>query len=291
MQHKFDAGLIPKPLTGHGPPALRKLLAGDLHVRQVHESDAWLCAAYEILAAQFDSRELDPLERYVEWLQLHRDGKHPFPPLMLTAYFQESGCAYLAGVISGNLMPVLAHVNPLPSLARPPFIYAVGHQVTSSAVRRYGFKGVGRTLWQASIEVARGVAEDSGGSLLYSVLESQPDSTGYWTKLGYLWPKGVTYWQPPLSFDPDGFPTSPEVPEVLMVRPDSSAVSKTHIDKQFLENIISCLYHNWSLHKYRGVLRDDAIRRAEDYVMATVFGRVCRSMPEPHTLELIHLDR
>ncbi|MCI0487328.1 MAG: deoxyhypusine synthase family protein [Blastocatellia bacterium] len=263
--------------------------ADNIRFEVVTGLDRWLEAAYNLLADEFDESVLDPYERYVEWLELNRSGKHRFPFLMVVAYLRVRENSYIAGVISGNVMRIDEYAGKNPQSEKPPYILAIGHQVTSKPLRSMGFKGVGTRLWNAAILKARNWIEERGGSFSLSLLEAEADSMGFWYKLGYLWPRGVRYWQPPLEFDEEGNYIHPEVPENLLLKPIEAEIPET-IPATFLKNIVATVYYNWSLDKYKATLSDDAFQKAQKYVMGDLFDRFCQKMPSKDPLELVRIE-
>ena len=196
----------------------------DIEFRLVTTDDAWLRVAYDLLLSGFDANVLDPYERYVEWLGLNERGQHLFPFLMMVAFVRDGPTAHVLGVISGNVMRTGDYLTDDQAPPEEVCFFAIGHQITSPELRKAGIKGVGSRLWQAAHDVARTWARNLDGVLRYSVLEAESDSLGFWTKMGYLWPQGVPYWQPPLEFDSQGIFVHPEVPEILMLHPLEGAV-------------------------------------------------------------------
>lgn len=254
--------------------------------RVIAEPGEWLTTTYQLLAEQFEPDVLDPLERYVEWLELNRARKHPFPYLLMVAYCRVENSAVLLGAISGNIMRVEQYPGPKTAESDGLHIFAIGHQVTDRALRENGVKGIGTKLWQSAIREAAAWIANLEGRFCYSVLEAENDSVGFWSKLGHRWPKGVRYWQPPLEFDETGQYVHPEVPEILMMRPLGPEFEKA-IGKKCLQNIIATMYLNWSLDKYRRTLSQAAMRKAESYVMGQLFGRVCAEMPDADPVPLV----
>ena len=257
-----------------------------LTFRVIEGPGEWLNTSYQMLAEQFEPDVLDPLERYVGWLELNRAKKNRFPYLLMAAYCSVQDRAILLGVISGNIMKVEEYVGPNTADGNPVYIFAIGHQVTDLALRKIGIKGIGTRLWKSATEVANTWIEDLGGQFCYSVPEAEGESIGFWSMLGHLWPKDVRYWQPPLEFNEAGQYKYPEVPEHLMLRPMAPAFENA-IPKKFLQNIIATMYLNWSLDKYRKTLSADAMLKAENYVMGNLFGRVCEEMPSADPVPLV----
>ena len=258
----------------------------DVECRIVTADDDWLRVAYDMLLTEFDSSVLDPYERYVDWLALNQREKHPFPYLMMVAYVRDEATAHIVGVISGNVMRISDSITSDTASTDQSCFFAIGHQITSALLRKAGIKGVGTKLWQAAHEIARSWAHNLGGALRYSVGEAENDSLGFLTKMGCLWPQGVTYWQPPLEFDEQGMFIHPEVPEILVFRPMEGVAADT-ISRSLLCEIIATIYLNWSLNKYRDKLSADAMQRAEQYVMGDLFGRVRRRMPDNDPIRLV----
>jgi hypothetical protein len=183
-------------------------------------------------------------------------------------------------------MNVEEYVGPNTPEGNDLYIFAIGHQVTELALRKTGVKGIGTRLWKSAAEEANAYIKNLSGRFCYSVLEAENESIGFWSKLGHLQPKDVLYWQPPLEFDDSGQYKYPEVPEHLMLRPMEPAF-ETAVPKRFLQNIIATMYLNWSLDKYRDTLSPDAMRKAEGYVMGTLFGKVCADMPDVDPIPLV----
>ena len=168
-------------------------------------------ASYELLARVFDPAVVDSKETYVDLLSpggLCLDG---FPVICVAAYFDYEGYELLAGFLSSNLM----WIDPAAELLQ----LAIGNIATSPRLRKMGIRGVGTAVWNEAIEVASVTARSCSAELAYSIAEAEADSLGFWRKLGYLWPNGLKYLQPPLAFDAAGKPIHVEVPETFLVCP------------------------------------------------------------------------
>lgn len=265
---------------------LNKYSANDLKFKIVTDNDGWLAAAYGLLSAEFEVDVLDPFERYVEWLELNGRGEHKFPFLMVVAYLETPGCPIAVGVISGNIMQIEHLAVEGAANDTPDYMFAIGHQVTTNHLRSIGFHGVGTKLWSFAAETADRMITQRDGTFIYSFLEAETSSVGFWSKLGYRWPEGVDYWQPPLEFDSDGNFLHREVPEILMLRPMQEAMP-AKIDVSLLRNLIATAYYNWCLDKYKKSLSPGAFENARKYVMDTVFGRFSRSIPSADPVKLV----
>src|SRR5579862_4976264 len=287
MNQPHDESTLPvRRLAEVGVASLPPDLINRLEFRVIADPGEWLNKAYKLLAEQFEPDVLDPLDRYVGWLELNKAKKNKFPYLLVAAYCNVQGSTVLLGVISGNIMKVEEYVGPNTPDGKDLYIFAIGHQVTELALRKIGVKGIGTRLWKAAAEEANARIKNLSGRFCYSVLEAEDESIGFWSKLGHLWPEDVRYWQPPLEFDDSGQYKYPEVPEHLMLGPMEPAFEKA-IPKKFLQNIIATMYMNWSLDKYRTTLSPEAMRKAEGYVMGTLFVKVCADMPDIDPIPLV----
>lgn len=216
----------------------------EVEYRLIVAPDEWLDASYQLLSSEFDAEVLDPYERYVEWLELNRQKKHHFPFLMVAAYLRDGVKATVVGVISGNIMRIEEYAGANPNDFAPIFMYAIGHQVTSKILRGRALRGLGTNLWKAAMKHAKDWITELGGKYAYSMLESEPESVGFWHKMGYRWTQDVPYWQPPLEFYPNGDFIHAEVPETLMLCP-LDEMNKEAISKTLLKNIIATVFLNW----------------------------------------------
>jgi hypothetical protein len=280
MNHPHDESRPPiRRLSEIDLASLPPDLIDRLEFRVIADPGDWLNKAYQLLAEQFEPDVLDPLDRYMGWLELNKAKTNKFPYLLVAAYCNVQGSAVLLGVISGNIMKVEEFAGPNGIAGKSLYIFAIGHQVTELALRKSGVKGIGTRLWKSATDEANTWIKNLGARFCYSVPEAEDESIGFWSKLGHLWPKDVLYWQPPLEFDDSGQYKYPEVPEHLMLRPMEPEFDKS-IPKTFLQNIIATMYLNWSLDKYRDTLSPDAMRKAEGYVMGRLFGKVCADMPD-----------
>ena len=268
--------VVPIPVLNRMPPLGRDLSIDEIQYHTVVSSGPWLSSCYRLLQSEFDDSTLDPLSRYAEWLTMGMNGTHPFPFLMVAAYIVRDANAYVIGTLSGNVMALTP--DDAPTKEARGFMFAIGHQVTSLALRQSGVKGVGTTLWSAAAAQADSIIASLDGVALYSVLEAERASIGFWDRLGYLCPEGVPYWQPPLEFNGEGHPVLPEVPETLMLKP-LAILEKERIASGMLRSIVLALYNNWSLHKCRNSLGHTAYTVAKDYVLRGVYGRVEKHIP------------
>ncbi len=278
-------GLIPMVTVGEVPGAEQVPSADDLEICLVTD-EVWLEAGYKILAAQFEEQELDPIDWYLQWLREDRCGSNTTPLVMLAGYFRRSTQANLAGVVSGNLMPILESARDNQDNERRNMLFAIGHQVTTTALRTAGVRGVGTRLWSAALEAASVAAHAAGRTLDYSVLEAQSGSVGFWSRLGYRSPRNMRYWQPPLVFSDDGTPLHPPVPETLMLRGVTKELSEL-VSTRFILDVVYTLYECWSVSRYRNLLSRQAVEKIEHQVFGTLLRNVAATLPVNGYVSLI----
>ena len=272
----------------HTVKSLPASAADTLSFTRIETPGPSLQACYELLQEEFGEDVLDPISRYEDWLELNERGEHAFPYLLTAAYVQHEGRSVLVGVVSGNVMPIQQSRSNAAESASRPCVFAIGHQLTAPAIRSAGIKGFGKRLWQFSMDQAHALADVAGGTLVYSFLEAEVPSVGYWDHLGYRWPQSVAYWQPPLEFDENGDYRHAEVPEIPLLKPLADP-AETHIDRDLLYDIIRTIYVNWSLDKYRDRLSAEAFERAEQYVLGSLLGRVDARMPQEPRIKLVRV--
>lgn len=289
MENKSEVRRTVTLVTEENIESLTKMSINEVKYQVVDKTDVWLEAGYHLLKSEFDESVLDPYERYVEWIDLNQKGKNSFPFLMMIAYVEDGNNMVVVGVISGNIMKIEEYVGRNSNSLTSSFIFAIGHQLTSKFLRGRALPGLGTNLWKSALNQASHWVEKLSGKLYYSMLEAETDSIGFWSKMGYKWAKGVSYWQPPLEFDSEGHYINAEVPEILMLLPLNEQ-NKDSISQNLLKNIIATVYLNWSLHKYRSILDLTSMKRAEDYVMKDLFGRICKKMPSSEFIPLVPFE-
>jgi hypothetical protein len=261
-----------------------------LQYKLVVQSDQWLDTSYEFLRRHFGREVLDPPERFRDWLDMNRRGVHPFPFILQTAYVVRERRAWVLGVIAGNLMRVEPSRPDAAKSALRAYVFAIGNQLTEPLARAAGVKGVGTRLWRRAVAEARSITAGLGGRLEYSFLEAENDSVGFWDRMGYRWPRGVTYWQPPLEFDEQGQYVHPEVPEIAMFKPLDVSARRT-IGREVIQDVFASVWENWVLHEYRATLSPQAMERAERYVMGTLLDRVESLMPRTPQIGLARIRK
>ncbi len=278
--------MVPAHMIEENIGDLSVLQSDRLNYKRITQPDKWLEIAYQLLADHFDSNLLHSYDQYVEWINAGE--KYPFPLLMLVSYYSRGDQAMIAGVVSGNIMEVREGPARSEDKNRS-FICAIGHQARSPVLVSKGIRGCDADLFDAVIKEARESISHLGGKFCYSVLEAERGTIDFYSKLGYRWPRAVSYFRPPIHFLEDGTPAAPEFPEIIMIRAENPNLPSTAIEKTFLEKIIRTIYLNRSLHKPEQVLQADAFSRASEYVMGKVFGKVRGSMPESQSVDLVEM--
>jgi ribosomal protein S18 acetylase RimI-like enzyme len=255
---------------------------GALKLVRVDAPGARLDAAYDLLTRVFDLAVIDTKETYVNLLSPDRLCLDGFSAICVAAYFEHDRHELLAGFLSSNLMWIDRSTG---------FVQlAIGNIATSPALRDIGLRGVGNALWHAAIAFGESEATTQQGVLAYSVAEAEPESLGFWKKLGYLYPHGVDYWQPPLEFRENGEKVRDEVKETLLIRP-LTGQSHDSVDAHVLRQMILAIYRNWCIETNRPRLSKVALDNAERYVMKKVFTEVNKTIPQNGKIRLVDFMR
>ncbi|HEY0076280.1 MAG TPA: hypothetical protein VGB77_19430 [Abditibacteriaceae bacterium] len=260
----------------------------------------WSDIAFSLLEAEFDEEVLDPKERLETWLLETKNGTHDFPFLWVVGYIEYQGEEYLLGTLDGNLMPLVDwalhdELFHAPLMDDGSCIFTIGRQVTATVVRQEKVRGVGTGLFHFGVDAAHRQAQAQGRHISYFVLESEERSKVFWQKLGFLWPEGTVYWQPPLEFDEaTGKPLRPAVKETLMFRPAKiNGSSPPTITPALLRDTIATIYTYWSMHPFREMISQkqeklhDALRVAEKSVMRDLLNECESHLPATEGIRLI----
>ncbi|MEL6345779.1 MAG: GNAT family N-acetyltransferase [Myxococcota bacterium] len=190
---------------------------------------------HAFLLPHFGPEELEPLDVFEAPI---REGG-PVESILLLG--EEDG-AVVCGAIAELLQIRNASGEPLGDRV----LGATGHALVDPSMRG---RGVGRMIAQASEAAMFRYAAQYGLTLEALILESESDARRFWSRMGYRWPQGLRYWQPPLGYDPDGAPNLPSVPLFLMIRhpahPDT-------IPGPLLRDYARSVYYDW----YRDELPD-----------------------------------
>lgn len=247
--------------------------------------DARFEQGYELLRNTFAPDVLDPREGYVRtlsraepqgWWLIGRfwrvPGVHQYDTAGRLVRFQFdplSATESIASFIVGSYI----------ALDEKSGMGAISYLVSRPGLRKGG--GHGSTLAAQLEGDFRRYAETQGHTLRLMLLESEPDARPFWYKMGYRWPVGSDYVQPAMTIDPDtGEPRSPEVPELLMVKPVDDTDSIARVD---LLDAVRCLYREW----YDAPTKNDAARqRLESYLFADLLGRFAASLPTGERIPL-----
>lgn len=253
-------------------PAFERLIPAsieEVRYARVHKADAAFRAGFALEEQEFAGDALDPRSRLALWLKQTMEGTHEFPFLNTVAVLKGKD-DYVVGVFDGNLMEVRdwSRLDPVtlkaPALSSKDCIFVVGRQATSKYIRGK-VRGIGSGLFAFSVGVAAEQAKSLGKTLKYVVLESEPESVGFWAKQGFRAPANTTYLQPPLEFDlSTGNPRKGTRPEVLMFLPVGK--SCPDLPREEFINIVATIYTYWSIHPFVQEVREklDLLRRQEE---------------------------
>lgn len=283
---------------------LADLTLDQVRSTRIRKNDPIFRAAFALMELEFHPDALDPRSRLALWLRDTENGCHPFPFLNTAALLNVGGTDRVVGVFDGNLMPLKdwSRMNPeswtMPNQDRRESIFVVGRQATSQFLRGR-IKGIGTKLFQFSVAQAREQAQSLGQTLKYIVLESEPESVGFWNKMGFRAVAGASYVQPPLEFDSrTGLPVKQVREEVLMFLP-TNADAGGHMPREDFLNSTATIYTNWSLHPFRQEVEEQlaSIRRkeaalvrarqqAEALVLGDIMNQVADKLPSGE-LELV----
>jgi ribosomal protein S18 acetylase RimI-like enzyme len=252
-----------------------RLRIDDLRVVPVDQPGELLDVCHNLLLRAFDPSVVDPKRIYVDAVSDQTGSFRDFAPIFYAAVFDSEGEQIVAGFISSDAMTIddsdVVHL-------------AMGNIATSPRLRQVNFRGVGNALLEAALDAARVAARDKGLYLKYSTAEAEAESLPFWAKMGYRWPKDVTYFQPPLDFEDDGTPVHAEVPETFVVKVLEGPAST--IDGGELRGIVRSIYWNWSLRSHSQSLSPEAFSMAQEYV-GGVLEKTFASIPADGSLPLV----
>jgi len=202
------------------------------------------------------SRDLSQTERLHAFLLPHF-GAEELEPL---SYFTDQIAAggpvesiLLLGEEDGQV--VCGAVTDLLHMGGDRALGAFGHALVDPSVRG---RGVGRLVSEAADAAMAGYAAQRGWTIEAHILESEDAAGRFWSRLGYRWPEGMRYWQPPLGYHPDGTPALPKVPLLLMVR---HAEHAGQIPAALLEEYTRTLLWQWYRDELPEQLPDPGARQ------------------------------
>ncbi len=158
-----------------------------------------IAAAHAFLATHFGPEELEPLSHYLDALD------RPGPPLTLILAGWEDG-----GIACVSTAAVIALGRGQRAIG------GVGHALVAPHLRGTGLAVVLNDAIERSLHDS---ARDHGLVLEAFALESEADARWFWGKVGYRWPAGCRFTQPPLAWSPAGAPALPAVPLLLLLKP------------------------------------------------------------------------
>lgn len=259
------------------PVDVRRLAINDMVVQRLDSVGPLLDVSHDLLLRVFDPAVVDRKEVYIAALTEDLGRRRDFRPIFVTGIFRDTPNDLLAGFVSAELMWV---GNPPAKLQ-----LVVGNIATAPSLRAAGFRGVGSTLWRAVLRYAHEEARKINRGVDYSTAEAESASLLFWAKLGYRWPEGVKYFQPPLEFDDRGDPVYEEVPETLLLHLLNGKANA--IDAQELRDIVHSIYWNWCVRPSESKLGDAAMTRATQYVMQRVFTRTAATIAEHGSIRLV----
>lgn len=205
-------------------------------VRQVHA----------FLLPHFGEVELEGLSHYEEEAQ--RTGG---VETIIVACWDDAGVCAAA---IGSLIP----------LSAGRVLGAVGHALVDGRLRG---QGAGRQLNAALEARLAHYAAAEARSLEAFVLESEAEARFFWGKVGYRWPVGCRYSQPPLRYAEDGTPDLPVVPLLFLMRhPVHTETIPGPLVRDYLRSMLTW----WYLDELAEELEGAAVAVAQDWLSAAV---------------------
>lgn len=197
---------------------------------------------HAFLLPHFGEVELEPLPYY---LALARD--RGMVETIIVAQWDDDGvCA--------------AAIAALIPLTGDRVLGAIGHALVA---RRLRGQGAGRQLNAALEERLIHYATAAGRQLEAFILESEADARFFWGRVGYRWPEGCRYRQPPLRYAADGAPDLPTIPLLLLLRhPAHSDVIPGPLVREYLQAMLVW----WYLDDLADELTGAALARATDWL-------------------------
>jgi len=234
-------------------------------------------AFYKLYEDTFDPNVIEPKERYKMWISSTKNGKHPFPYVLVVGH-SSSLPDKIISFTSGNYMPLLDE-NFKPTQRA---IGAIGHTATLEELRR---KGYGSRVLSYFETTAKKLTEERNKEFIGLVCEAENRSVGFWHKSGFKELEDVIYFQPPLIFDPNtGERQYDEVQENLVIK---SYNAKKTLPKSLVRNIVRTMYEYWCVPKPDGYFGSGingdlnnpvAYENARSYIHEVVFKKFENSL-------------
>jgi hypothetical protein len=257
----------------------------------IEDVNADLDQTYELLSSTFDETVLGPKEGYVAGIRARRQQAGPHTSALLSRFWQVLGLhdydrdgrlrvfrfdplastRHIASVIGGSYFTVSD---------RPGEGFAgIGHLATVPGRRRGGHA---RAITDEFERRMHSLAAHRGERLQAIILESERMSRPYWYRMGYRWPRGSVYFQPPMDFDHEtGEALLPAVPECLMLKVTNG--DSATIRRDLLLDIVRALYDRWYLPRSASPAAQAAISA---YLFDGLLGDFAASLPDGDDIPL-----
>ena len=215
-------------------------------VREVHA----------FLLPHFGEVELEPLSHY-----LRQAASRGNVEGIIVACWDEAGVCAAA---IGSIIPLTG--------AR--VLGAVGHALVDARLRG---QGAGRKL-NAALEARIAHYTAAQGQVLEAfVLESEAAARFFWGRVGYRWPEGCRYVQPPLRYTQAGAPDLPCVPLLFLLRhPDHTQTIPGSLAREYLRALLMW----WYWEDLEDVLSGAALAQAQGWLMADIIEPALSSLSD-----------
>lgn len=262
--------------------------------KQVLRLDHTFYQCHRLMSLSLDANVVDPVESFVERFEDFTSSDDP-AVLMWGRFWMASGAQHydsdgkllrfdynpltasrhIAAMINADYMPFPLPDEPNAAMA------GIGQMATRPALRGQGHASALIQLFEAH---ARTMAQQHGHTLKLMVLEAERAARQFWARMGYRYPQGARYYQPPLAYDLEtGEPTMKAMPEMIMVKFMNGPMPDT-IDKALLIEVVRTLYQRW----YTPEGTSEAVsRKIENYLFGTLFADFLSSLPDTDTISLI----
>ena len=212
----------------------------------VSRDERAVAQVHAFLLPHFGEAELEPLSHYLAQAR----GGGAVESIIVARWDGDGVCA--------------AAIGALIPLTGERVLGAVGHALVD---RRLRGQGAGRQLNAALEERLAHYAKLAGCRLEAFILESEADARFFWGKVGYRWPEGCRYSQPPLRYAADGSPDLPTIPLLLLLRhPEHSDAIPGPLVREYLQTMLVWWYRDDLADSLVGA----ALARAEGWLTAEI---------------------
>lgn len=261
---------------------------------QVLRLDHTFYQCHQLMSQSLDADVVDPIESFADRFEATPD-PNDLAVLMWGRFWMISGAQHYdhdGRLLRFDYNPLTAsrHIAAMINTDYIPFplpddpnaaMGGIGQMAT-----RLGLRGQGHAnnLVQVFEEQVKAIARQRGQTLKLLVLEAERAARQFWARMGYRYPQGARYMQPPLSYSPDtGEPVKRAMPEMIMVKFVDGEIPDT-IDKALLIEVVRTLYQRWYMPEG---LSEAASAKVDSHLFGTLFADFLSSLPDADQIPLI----